>query len=912
MCGLLFFAGVMLTGMQGAVFGAAAVDAIAGIAPTLSQDGKSLILPESPDPAYTVSLYGSDNRQVVALDGSVIQPLVDTEVHIIYQLVPKTGGDPIPAKSNAKVTIPGKYRAESGDNPVPQVLPSLREWKGAQGQFSFTQNSRLVTAALNKDTAVTIQGFLTEMTGKTPSIAADGARSGDIELILDPNADAGPEGYLMEVGDRIVITSSTQKGLLYGGITVTQILYQDPEHTSVPKGTARDYPMYEKREGFIDVSRQFVEMDYLKEMTRYMAWFKLNAVQVYISCTLGRVGGMWRLESEKYPELLSVSGDQYYTKDEYREYQLEAQSYGMNVITIIPTPAHALAYSYVVPELMLPENNDFLDVSNPKTLEFVKDLYSEYLDGDNPVIQSDSFYLGCDEYIDNYNGVDNTELTEAFASYVSELVDYISDRGYKTGFWISDAAISTDVAVDTRAVDYYYDPHVQTVGKLYDYGFDIVNMNLYDLYIVPGGSGLCPDDRDAAELYNTFEVNVFHNSTGAEVVPLGHPQTLGACFGIFHDYRSGTTQYGTFERIKDLIFLVAEKTWHGAPAQNQSPSEFQARIDALSERVPFANPGREIGSTGDLAVNWDFAELSGEKVRDTSGNGYDGTVLHGRTELLSSGTTALVLDGEGYLSAPVGSVGGEYTVNFDIMFTANPRDAVLFEGPEGKMYFDKKGRLCYEQDIYLFETDITFALYRWVNVTLKNDGIRLYLYLDGRKAAEAMPTDGAVYQLASSAFVLQTQKMFSGVKGQVADFRLFLSAPDDLSDLIGYPVFDFTAGVDPEFVQERLREARELMETYGEEQVQDYSNVYNQLFSAVVNLEAIASNGSVSEIADATSQTLIATYRFRRNLLEDTGEEEPEKPGDSEKTGCGCSGGWAGPIVALLSLAVAATIKVRR
>lgn len=51
------------------------------------------------------------------------------------------------------------------------------------------------------------------------------------------------KGYLMVNGDAgLKIYSSTKTGLLYGTVTVEQILYQDSEHANVPKGVIRDYP----------------------------------------------------------------------------------------------------------------------------------------------------------------------------------------------------------------------------------------------------------------------------------------------------------------------------------------------------------------------------------------------------------------------------------------------------------------------------------------------------------------------------------------------------------------------------------------------------------------------------------------------------------------------------------------------
>ena len=105
------------------------LDALKGQAPTLSEDGTSLVLPEVPA-GYETALYGSDNRQVVKQDGTIIQPLVDMKVNLLYKVTSTTDPEDV-ATSDADIaiTIPGQYTQNAEDNAVPNVMPGLREWK---------------------------------------------------------------------------------------------------------------------------------------------------------------------------------------------------------------------------------------------------------------------------------------------------------------------------------------------------------------------------------------------------------------------------------------------------------------------------------------------------------------------------------------------------------------------------------------------------------------------------------------------------------------------------------------------------------------------------------------------------------------------------------------------------------------
>ena len=167
------------------------VSALKDKAPTISADGKKLILPELE--GFKVSLYGSDNQQVIDLDGNIYEPLNDTTVSVMYQIQSiatpefvQGGGD-----FNFEVKIPGKYKKEANDNEMPDVLPSLREWKGAQGYMNITSSSAIVLKEDQYDTllpkAEQIQEYFKTMLNFDISIKKGAPSAGDIYLVMDKN-----------------------------------------------------------------------------------------------------------------------------------------------------------------------------------------------------------------------------------------------------------------------------------------------------------------------------------------------------------------------------------------------------------------------------------------------------------------------------------------------------------------------------------------------------------------------------------------------------------------------------------------------------------------------------------------------------------------------------------------------------
>ncbi len=93
---------------------------------------------------------------------------------------------------------------------------------------------------------------------------------------------------------------------------------------------------------------------------------------------------------------------------------------------------------------------DHLDVTNPGSLEFVKGLWDEYLDGENPVFDSETIVnVGTDEY--------DAKYTEEFRKFTDDLLGYMQDEKDRTvRLWGSLSARPTIVNVGTDEYDAKY------------------------------------------------------------------------------------------------------------------------------------------------------------------------------------------------------------------------------------------------------------------------------------------------------------------------------------------------------------------------------------------------------------------------------------------------------------------------
>lgn len=744
------------------------LDTINGKAPTISDDGTHVVLPEVDD-GFAISLYGSDNQQVVKLDTTLIKPVINMDVNVLYKVENKNDKEDVATSSkDIKLHVTGSYQQETGDNEKPNVMPGLREWKGSQGAFVMDDDTRIVYHDdSSKATAETIQFYFEEMLNQQISIVNDEARNGDIELVLNNDQSLGEEGYTLDIKDIVQITAPTQKGLLYGGISFTQIAYQSNDQRSVVKGFARDYPKYEVRAGMIDVGRMYIPLDYLEELSIYMSWFKLNEVQVHINDYWAGSGyTAFRLESEVYPMIMAKDGT--YSKEDYRQYQKDMKRYGIDVITEMDTPYHAECFRNVPGVKMLKAGA--LDIREQSTYTIVENIMSEYLDGDDPIIQSDNFHIGTDEYDKAYS--------EQMRAYTDHFIKFVNDKGYNTRLWgsLGSRGFKGTTPVTTDATINLWAPYWADVKETYEDGWNVINTCGGWLYIVPGGNAGYPDRMDIKSLYQSFDVNNFAPSRnygqGTAIMPVAHPQTKGAEFALWNDvttYRGGFSAFDIYDRVKEAVMITSEKTWYGEQTEGQSADQFIDRVAQLQDEVPGCNPARRVDSDTALVAAYDFAE----EANDYSNNGYDATIVQGSIVEAES-DMALSLAGDGYLTLPFTSLGYPYTLHMDVYVEEINDKATLFTGADGTFYtnINNSGKLGFTRGDYQFVFDYALPEKTWISLDITSDQKNTSLYVDGKYIGTANNMEKSTRK-DSSTSVLPTEKIGEGFNGKLKNLKLY-------------------------------------------------------------------------------------------------------------------------------------------
>lgn len=720
---------------------------------TPTADSEKLVVNLPEVEGYTVTYNGTDLEQIVDDDLTIYHPVVDKTVNVSFKIVDNETQD-YEFKEIA-VTVPGENQTAEGDNAAPAVLPELQEWKGGTGSFTVADSSKIIYADADLEPAAREMATdYLDLTGKELAVAqgteAD-VQAGDFFFTKTGDTTLGlmEEGYLMEISDSITVTSETETGAYWATRTILQALKQSG-YTTIPQGTTRDYPLYEVRGFILDVARKTFTLDYLEQVVKEMSWYKMNDFQVHVNDNL--IGletkedpmtaySAFRLENDTVKEggyltgadgnPLTVDGeklqyeqdltstDLWYTKEDFKNFIQESRELGVNIVPEIDTPAHSLALTKVLPELRYGTSgrqNDHLDLvdSYDQCLAFVQTIFSEYLD--EGVFDKDTIvHIGADEY---------NASSEAYRSFVNDMIDFVEETGRQARVWGSFTAASQGEDIDAEGVQInLWNFDYANMDKMYEDGFDLINCNDGNYYIVPN-AGYYYDYLGDGTMYN-LAINTISGVT----IPAGDKQMVGGAFAVWNDMTdyldNGVSEYDVYDRISNLS-LFAAKLWGKGDLDLAGA---QARSAELGD-APRTNFGYEVDSATDEYMNLPMDEL-----KDTSANNFN--VSEGENAAITEvdGKKALELKGEkSYITTGLETAGLGNDLRVKVKRTSDSTDEqILFESPYGSIKAVQKGtgQVGLSRERFDYSFNYTLPLNEWVELEFKNQQNTIQLYVNG-------------------------------------------------------------------------------------------------------------------------------------------------------------------------------------
>jgi len=420
------------------------------------------------------------------------------------------------------------------------VVPAVQSWDAGQGLLETKGRSVALAAG--------IQATLAKDLTDAGLIAAKSEGSADVVITLDrAGRDLKPGGYAIEIGDKVILRGADLEGAFNGSRTLLQLLRHD---SKLPKGTIIDWPGSPRRMLMLDVARKPFPLPVLKDYLRMMAWYKMNELHLHLSDEAfggGYTG--FRVESKKFPGL--ASKDLFYTKEDLRDLQDLAHSLGITITPEIDMPGHARCFTDYWPETALAGHPGYMDVTNPKTIERMKELLDEMI----PIFDAPDFHIGTDEYRVG-GGPRQVELHEGFRQFINTMNAYIRAKGKNTRIWSGFESMKGTTEIDPSVtIDMW---ETEDAKKQVELGHKVINSNQGYTYIVPGAHYYGVNNGGVYQSWLPWNIS----GNPANNPPKGDPAVLGSKLHVWND--QGPTGY-TMTEIAGLAFpsmqAFAEKMW---------------------------------------------------------------------------------------------------------------------------------------------------------------------------------------------------------------------------------------------------------------------------------------------------------------------------------------------------------------
>jgi hypothetical protein len=466
----------------------------------------------------------------------------------------------------------------------PQTIPAIRQWNAGTGQYQLPATIRiLISPTAFRSTADTFAEDLRKLTKKTVTVVVQSTPvpvAGDI-VLTQATVTGGAEAYELIVSSWLEVRGP-KSGVFFGTRTILQWLRQA---TTIPAGTAIDYPTYPER-GFLvaNAPKRYTET-WWQGQIQEMSYLKLNMLWLYVG-----------YDTTPLPEMKRIA-----------EY---AAKYNIAVVPQSNMPGHMTKLLADRPDLGLPGRAEALDLSKPAAYDFARGIVSPLLsEFDTP-----HWHLGVDEYLVDFGGDfpvrydqhprigdyakqrfgSQAVPADALYGFVNDLNQTVRASGKTMRIWNDGLLTSGTVPVNTNVVveHWVHWPGRKTPQQLLASGYKLSNSNGDFLYYDPGTRRPEP-----APIYQDFNPGVF---SGNQIVAKNTPGLLGAKLHLWTLPDVETEEYQS-DQLLEPFRALAQVLWD-TPRHAATYAEFVPLITTIG-RPPNFPAGRHTVSPVDGATS---------------------------------------------------------------------------------------------------------------------------------------------------------------------------------------------------------------------------------------------------------------------------------------------------------------------
>lgn len=482
-----------------------------------------------------------------------------------------------------------------------------------QGEGFFEINNETTIVIKNgkkelKPAALFLSNYLKSISGY--NLGMKRGTENSIILSIDPNAEIGEEGYLIEVTTaKILVSATTKVGIIYGLQSLFQTLPQIRTNAAlkIPVMKITDYPRFKWRGMHLDVSRHFFSVNMVKDYIDLLASYKFNTFHWHLVDDQG-----WRIEIKKYPKLTSVGawrvdrtdliwGERplakegeptnyggYYTQDQIKEIIAFAAERNVTIVPEIEMPGHVASAITAYPFLCCSQKaqlsltgGNYTNASsnycagNEETFKFLEGVLDEvvalfpskyiHLGGDEVDKTSWKSCAKCQAKIKSENLKDVDELQSYF---MTRMEKYLISKKKKMIGW--DEILEGGLAPEATVMSWRGESGGVSAAKMkHDVVMTPGNPVYFDHYQA-GPEG----EQRAIGGFNTLKMVYDYEPIPKQLNKEEEKYVLGAQANLWTEYI--TTREQLEYMVLPRMLALAEVVW--SPKESRNWNDFNARL----------------------------------------------------------------------------------------------------------------------------------------------------------------------------------------------------------------------------------------------------------------------------------------------------------------------------------------------
>lgn len=259
---------------------------------------------------------------------------------------------------------------------------------------------------------------------------------------------------------------------------------------------------------------------------------------------------------------------------------------------------------------------------------------------------------------------------------------------------------------------------------------------------------------------------IFDSTNSSNNPTRDNPYVLGHIAPQWNDYGANASTYlEAYYSWRDGLPALADKQWGG----KISRADYNSIFELLQASAPAQNLDRKVKSASSTILAYDFNSSLPSTVKDSSGNGYDGTTN------CSTTSSSLQVRSGCALTTPLRSKGEDYTLSFSVK-PSSPARGPIFSGQDSILQSSNTS-LDLVSGGYAYALNYSLPIGEWTQAKLVRNGNRTFFTAGDQPEMEfnvRVGVNGERFEWGPMAINAPVQKIGGGEwEGEVKEVRLF-------------------------------------------------------------------------------------------------------------------------------------------